>query len=142
MFEATPLHPPGNRAPVALVFWVIWAALIAGVVVIQLTIGGGIPRGDNRPTTESNPFVIVCVVQILAATAVRWLVLPRCAVVAQRLVAMIVGLALSEGAAFFGMFLVARDQPETRLALLILALLGMAQFAPFYARAKPAASFH
>ena len=50
---------------------------------------------------------------------------------------MIVGLALSEGGAFYGLFLVPADQPETKLLVFVLALISMVQFAPFYAQVEP-----
>ena len=49
---------------------------------------------------------------------------------------MIIGLALSEAVEFYGIFLIPRDQPDTKLALFMLPLLSMAQFVPTYARPK------
>jgi hypothetical protein len=47
---------------------------------------------------------------------------------------MVIGLALSEGAGIFGIFLVPHDQPETKLLVFLLSLFSVLQFVPLYAR--------
>jgi len=137
-----PLPPPGQgqtqKAPPPIVYWVIWFALTVSVPIYQFVLGGGLPGGVNAPASGLSPIVIMMVGQILAATAVRWLVLPRCRRPQQVFVMMILGLALSEGAGLLGIFLIPHDQPETKLSLFVLSLLSCAQFMPVYARATMA----
>src|SRR5262249_1189856 len=99
-------------------------------------LGGGLPQGKNPPTTRLHPVAILAVTVVVIATGIRWLVLPRFTALNQKLVMMIVGMAFSEGAGIDGIFLIPADQPETKLAIFVLSLLGMLQFAPFYARTE------
>jgi hypothetical protein len=63
--------------------------------------------------------------------------MPRLAALPQKFVWMVIGLALAEGAGILGMFLLPRDQPETRLVIFLLSFFGVLQFVPLYARAGP-----
>ena len=56
-------------------------------------------------------------------------------------VAMLVGLALGEAVEFHGIFLIPSNQPDPKLALFLVTLVSIAQFAPVYARPKPVGSF-
>jgi len=80
--------------------------------------------------------VIMAVCQIFIATAIRWLFIPRAKAVGQVLLLMILGLALSEGVEFYGIFLVRADQPSTKLGMWVLAILSGLQFIPLYAKPK------
>jgi hypothetical protein len=46
---------------------------------------------------------------------------------------MIVGLSLSEAPVFFSLFLVGPDYPQNQLAVLMVAVVSLIQFAPSYA---------
>jgi len=120
-----------------LVVWVIWGFLLCSVVVYQFALGGGIPKGTDAPAAGLDPFAVVAVVEVLIASAIRWLLLPRADAPGKILVLMIIGLALSEAAEILGLFLVSPDQPGTKLALWILSLLSVIQFIPLYARSTP-----
>ena len=127
-----------------LVHWVIWFALTSSIVVYQLVLGHGIPHGVNSRVAQMPPIVAVASVEIIAAAAIRWLLVPRTRVAGRLLVLMIIGLGLSESAEFFGLFLVPNDQPETKLAFWILSLLSAFQFIPTYIRriSHPNDAFH
>jgi len=114
--------------------WVIWLALISGVLVLQFMLGRGIPWGENAPTSGLNPFLFVMGAQLVGATVVRWVVLPRARHPSQQLVFMIIGLALSEAVVIFEIFLLPADQPATRLIAFSLGMTSMLQFVPVYAR--------
>ena len=45
---------------------------------------------------------------------------------------MVVGLALSENPIFFSLFLIGSDYPQNQIAVLIVAVLSLIQFAPSY----------
>jgi hypothetical protein len=123
--------------PKKLVLWIIWFALTSSIVVYQFILGHGVPQGTNEPTTAIHPMALVAVATIAMASLVRWLLIPRNREAGKLLVLMIVGLALSESAQLFGLFLIPSGQPETKLAIWILALLSALQFMPVYANERP-----
>lgn len=127
-------NPTSPRPPQVLIFWVIWFAILGGLLVIQYKLGGGVPTGRNAADAKIPAVIFVAFGEVLFATVVRWLVLPRFVELPKKLVWMIIGLALSEGAGFFGIFLIPRDQPETRLLVFLLSVLSVLQFVPLYAR--------
>jgi len=124
-------NPSANNR--ALVLWVIWFAMLSAVFFYQFGIGRGLPHGSNLPSAAAPPAVYLAIAQVAVASLIRWLVIPRAKEIPKILVLMIIGLALSEAVEFFGLFLVPRDQPETKLSLWILSILSIAQFAPVYA---------
>lgn len=121
--------------PQALVFWIIWFAILQGLVIIQFFVGGGLPKGAD----QGNPPLWVLVVAgslALVALAIRFTVIPRIVSVTQKLPAMIIGLALSEGIGFLGMFGVGKEFPTTRLVLFVMAICCIISFAPIYAKPR------
>ena len=131
-------HGRSQKPLQAMVLWVIWFSITVSIFIYQFTLGRGLPHGTNAPGGGLSPVVVLAIMEILIATAVRWFVLPRAKHSRQMLVAMIIGLALSEAVEFYGIFLIPAGQPQTKLSLFILSLLSCAQFAPIYARSKPA----
>ena len=123
---------PHNRQQ-QLVIWVIWFSLLVSVVIYQFALGRGIPVGENVREEGLNVFVVMSCTQVLIASLIRWILIPRAGAPGKLLVLMIIGLALSESVEFFGLFLISSDQPSTKLALWILSLVSIAQFAPIYA---------
>jgi hypothetical protein len=53
----------------------------------------------------------------------------------QLLPLMLVGMAFAEGVGIIGIFVVAKEFPETRLALFVTSVSAMLAYAPFYANA-------
>ena len=129
-------------AALALVMWIIWFALFAAVPFYVVFLGGGWSSGKNAAGAALPIIFFVGLFQLAAATAVRWFVLPRSTRPPQQLVWMVLGLSLSEGPVFYSIFLIPRSQPETKTVLLVLCVLSMLQFAPFYARAPKVSPFH
>ena len=119
-----------------LVLWIIWALLVCGIVIYPFALGGGVPIGPNAETAGVNFAVVLAVGQIIIASVVRWLLIPRTKTAGQLLVLMIIGLALSEAVEFYGLFLVPTDQPSTKLGLWVLTILSGIQFIPLYATSK------
>jgi hypothetical protein len=117
----------------ALVLWVLWFSFLTGVIIYQFMLGRGIPSGENAPGAEWPVIAYVALAQLGVATVVRWLLLPRARTTGAVLVHMVLGIALCESVAFYGLFLVPENQPATKLTLWIVALVGVAQFAPIYA---------
>lgn len=51
----------------------------------------------------------------------------------EKFVAMIIGLALAEAPVFFQLFLIGPDYPQNQIAVLMVAVVAIIQFAPSYA---------
>ncbi len=119
----------------ALVFWVIWIAIFLSLFTYQFILGGGIPRGENQGNPEIG-FQALSVGVVLAATFIRWFLIPKAQDVQRMLVLMIAGLALAEAAQFFQIFLIGPNYPETQMSIFILSLVGVGQFAPIYLKTK------
>lgn len=123
-------HPPlpGTPAtrPPLLVWWLLWAATLGGLGLLWLLLARGHASGavGAAPLTHLAGFVPLFVSIIL-----RWLVLPRSTGGGRALVVFIVGLALAEAGGLLGLFLGGPWRDD----LFLLAVLGVAQFAPFYA---------
>jgi hypothetical protein len=144
MHPVLPLFLPTSgklqKSPPPLVFWIVWFGLTISIPLYQFALGHGLPTGNNSADASLNPIAILAIGQFLAATALRWLVLPRVRMILQVLIVMIIGVTLCEAVELYGIFLIPASEPETKLWLLILSLIGAAQFVPFYAApAQPAA---
>lgn len=100
---------------------------------MQWFLGGGIPEGENVEAPMSVVLWLMCFTPLILASVIRWLVIPKIQVAEQQLVAMIVGLALSEGPIFLSLFLIGSEYPQNQVAVLIVAVFSIIQFAPSYA---------
>lgn len=127
-------NPTTARTPQPIIFWVIWIAILSALLVLQFVLGGGVPAGRNAAGAKIPTVIFVAAGEVLLATLVRWFVLPRFVELHKKFVWMVVGVALSEGAGILGIFLIPRDQPETRLLVFLLSLMSVLQFVPLYAR--------
>ncbi|WP_269526892.1 hypothetical protein [Coraliomargarita parva] len=117
----------------ALVAWIIWFAILQAAFIYPFLLGGGFPKGDNSPEAVHPALWALCIGPVLLATALRWLILPRVQTDSQQqLSMMIVGLALSEGPILFSIFLLP-EHPQYRIAVWMLAIVSVIQFAPSYA---------
>ena len=116
----------------ALVMWILWFAFLQSALAIHFVIGGGFPSGENAAEPMALWLWIAAAVPLIAATVVRWLVIPKCAQQQQQLAAMIIGLALSELPIFFSLFLIGDAYPQNQIAVLIAAVFSLIQFAPSY----------
>lgn len=76
---------------------------------------------------------LVCLIPLMLATAIRWLFIPKLTEPAPQLVAMIIGLAFSEAPVLLSIFLVGPDYPQYQIAILMVAVVSLIQFAPSYA---------
>ncbi len=122
-----------GKKQLALVMWIIWLAYLQGTFVLQILLGGGLPEGSNAEQPMAVWLWAMCFGPILLATAIRWLVIPKIKEQPKQLVAMIVGLALAEAPVFFQLFLMGNDYPQNQIAVLMVALVAIIQFAPSYA---------
>lgn len=123
-----------SKPPQAIVFWVIWFAILQGLIILQFFIGGGISKGSDQ---GAPPVWVLALAggMALGALGIRFRVIPRITAVAQKLPMMIVGLALSEGIGLLGMFAVGEEFPATQRVFFGLAICCIICFAPRYATA-------
>jgi hypothetical protein len=124
-------NPPAQ----ALVFWIIWFSILTGLVMIQLFAGGGIPSGADAEEV-SLVFKFIPVAMATASLAVRFFVIPRLPGLQAKLPAMVIGLALAEGAGILGAFIIDKQAGATRLTVFLMAVVCIVLSAPVYASAK------
>jgi glucan phosphoethanolaminetransferase (alkaline phosphatase superfamily) len=109
-----------------MIWWVIWIALLGGVIVLSFVLG------DSSRTGEADslfPVAFAAVAAFATSVVIRWVLLPRLQKPAPAFALFIVGLSLAEMAAILGMLVI----PENKTELVGLGILGMLQFAPFFA---------
>jgi len=111
-----------------LAWWIIWASILAGLVLIYLLLAQGKPL---PPVARDNPLQgLVGIVPLFVSIVIRWLVLPRVTEPTRAFVLFVAGVALAEACGFLGIFL----GGPYRDSLFVLGVLGVTQFVPFYAK--------
>lgn len=123
---------PGPDAPrlrtQLLIWWIIWGSILFGLIMLYLLLGR---RPQVPPAPGANPFAnLVGFVPLFVSIVIRWLALPRSAAPGTALVMFILGLSLAESCGILGLFLGGPYRED----LFILGVLGVVQYAPFYAR--------
>ena len=111
-----------------LVWWVAWGASLFVLIPFYLVLARG-----PRPLAEAgvNPLPqLVGFVPLFVSIVIRWLMLPRDHGPGGALALFFVGLGLGEMCAFLGLLV----GGPYRDILFLLGVLGVAQFAPLYAR--------
>ena len=116
----------------AIVMWIIWFVFLQAAFAYHFVLGDGFPSGENAAEPMASWLWALCIVPIILATGVRWLVIPKLKDQKQMLVALIVGLALTEAPIFFELFLIGSDYPQNQIAVLMIAVFSLIQFAPIY----------
>lgn len=115
-----------SARPPLLVWWLLWAATLGGLGLLWLFVA----RGHAPAAAGADPLAhLAGFVPLFVSIILRWLVLPRYSDGGRALVVFIVGLALAEAGGLLGLFLGGPWRDD----LFLLAVLGVAQFAPFYA---------
>jgi ACR3 family arsenite efflux pump ArsB len=117
----------------ALVMWIIWFAQLQAAFVFQFFLGNGFESAENADSPMAFGLWLLCLVPLVLAAGIRWFAIPKARQVVQQLVMMIVGLGLVEASVLCGIFLVAPDYPQYQIALLMVAVASLIQFAPSYA---------
>ncbi len=126
-------HQNDPKPPQAFVFWILWFAILNGLVMIQFFIGGGIPKGADH-SKPPGLFLAIAAGLAIAAFSIRFVLIPQIKEVPKKLPAMIIGLALSEAIGFLGVFALGQEFPATRLLLFATSIGCILCFAPFYAK--------
>jgi len=119
-------NPTMNPQPLPpqpkFVLWLLWFAITFGLVMIY---SFAAPKGgEGAKALQYLPMVPLAI-----SVFIRWVLLPRQKSVATAMPVFIIGLAMAEGCGILGMFLV----PQLKETYLVLALLGLFQFAPLWA---------
>jgi hypothetical protein len=111
-----------------LIWWIVWASILIGLVVIYLFLGRG-PLPTDLPLKQSLTG-LVGLGPLFVSVVIRWLVLPRSTDPNRAFVLFIVGLAMAEACGLIGTFL----GGPYRDSLFLLGVLGITQYVPFYAK--------
>lgn len=129
--------PRSNPPPPSfVVFWIIWIAILNGLVMIQIFAAGGIPSGpDVGKVAIVVPLLAAGMVAVALGIRIWWI--PRATTLAGKLQAMVFGLAVSEGIGIIGALVVNRELAQTRLILFITSVACIICFAPVYAKSLP-----
>jgi hypothetical protein len=110
-----------------LIFWVIWACILTGLVVIYALLG----QGPVKPVVAADlPVNLAGLVPLFVSIVIRGLVLPRCADIGRVLPVYIVGLALAEACGLLGVFL----GGPYRESLFVLGVLGVTSYVPVFVK--------
>lgn len=110
-----------------LIWWLVWAAVLVGLLVIYFALG----RGPIKPSPDKDVLKnLVGLVPLFVSIVIRWLVLPRFDSLRRALPLYVVGLALAEACGILGIFLGGAYRDD----LLVLGVLGVTQFVPIFAR--------
>lgn len=116
-----------------LVWWVMWFSLITGLCILYYFLAQPVAAEKQAVATV---FDFVGLLPLFASVAIRWFVLPRCTNLQVAFVAFIAGISMAEACGLLAIFLGAAYRDE----MFVLGVLGIAQFAPFYARRFAAAA--
>ena len=115
----------GSHPKQLMVWWVIWFAFLVGIVQIYFIIGRTV-----ESSTANASFNFLGLAPFVVSSLIRWIVLPKMRRPQSALAMFIVGIAIAESSCFLGLFLF----PAHKVELFALSVLGIVQFAPFFAR--------
>lgn len=125
---------PANGTPAnpkAMIFWILWFAILSGLLMIQLLAKGGVPKLEN-PENASILFPAIGLGMAMASMTVRFVVIPRLDSLEKKLPFMIIGLAMAESIGVLGAFVVPPEEGASRLFMLALAVVCIVVSAPVY----------
>ena len=106
----------------------MWASQIVGLVLIYFFLGRApLPAGVAEEKVLTG---LIGLVPLFVSIVIRWLVLPRYSDLQRAFPMFIVGLALADSCGIMGIFLGGPYRDD----VFLLGVLGLAQFAPFFAK--------
>lgn len=117
-----------NRAKL-IVWWIIWAAILSGLVMIYFFLGRGQPV-PKELSQENMLTGLIGLVPLFISVVIRWLVLPRCTEMSRAFVLFIIGLSLAEGCGILGIFLGGPYRDD----LFVVGVFGIVQYIPIFAK--------
>lgn len=107
-------------------WWIVWLALQVGIFVIYFVL----EKSSRENKGPEFPIWLAGFLPLIGSAIIRWMVLPRISVIQTAFPLFVVGIAMAEGATFFGMFLF----PEQKQLFFLLSVVGMFQFIPTFAK--------
>ena len=116
----------------AFVMWIIWFVFLQMAFAYHFVLEDGFPAGGNAAEPMASWLWVLCFVPIILATVVRWWVIPKLKDQKQMLIALIIGLALTEAPIFFELFLIGPEYPQNQIVVLMVGVFSLIQFAPIY----------
>ena len=125
---------PQTPPPLPIVFWVIWFAILSGLLIMQFFAGGGVPASDTDSGQGGLIFQGIALALGAAALFVRFGVIPKLDGLQKKLPAMIVGLALAEGVGILGIFVVPHEHESARVFMLSVSIACIVVSMPVYAK--------
>lgn len=117
-----------NRAKL-IVWWILWGAILSGLVMIYVFLGRGRPVPQNL-TPEQMFTGLIGLVPMVVSVVVRWLVLPRISDMNRALAVFVFGLAMAEACGILGIFFGGPYRDD----LFVLGVFGILQFVPIFAK--------
>lgn len=111
-----------------MAWWIIWAAILAGQILIYYFLGRGpLPP----PLPGANPLInLIGFVPLFVSIVIRWLVLPRSTEPKAAFVMFLAGLALADACGILGIFLGGPYRED----FFVLGVLAITQYVPLSAR--------
>ena len=129
-------HAGGMQSPDAqrnlqklMVWWIIWGAILSGLVMLYLFLGRGQPI-PKELSQENMLTGLIGLIPLFISVVIRWLVLPRCTVMNRAFVLFIVGLSLAEACGILGIFFGGLYRDD----LFVIGLFGIVQYVPIFAK--------
>ncbi len=117
-----------NRAKL-LIWWIVWGAILSGLVLIYFTLGRGL-SGSKELLQEKMLTGLIGLVPLFVSVVIRWLVLPRFTDMKRAFVMFIVGLSLAEACGMLGIFLGGPYRDD----LFVIGVFGIVQYIPIFAK--------
>ncbi len=121
--------PADKTKQILLVWWIAWAAVLMGLIMIHIFLGRG-PIKTEPMADKDTLKHLLGLVPLFVSIVIRWLILPRFSSLQRAFPIYIVGLALAEACGVLGIFLGGPFRDD----LFVLAVLGVTQFVPIFAR--------
>lgn len=116
----------------AFVMWIIWFVFLQMAFAYHFLLADGFPAGRNAAAPMASWLWVLCLVPVILATLLRWCVIPKLKDQKQMLIALLVGLALTQAPILFELFLIGSDYPQNQIVVLMIAVFSLIQFAPIY----------
>lgn len=110
------------------VWWVIWAGILSGMPILRFFVADGAPLKGGGSVLG-----YICIAPLVASCGLRWWFLSKQQKAGVAFVIFVAGAALAESCGILGIFLGGEQRDE----LFIFGVLGVLQWAPFFARRFP-----
>jgi len=111
--------------------WIIWGALLFGVIILPFLVFGGLPSGSDKGTPSAVIYVLTFA-GFIVSVLIRCFVLPKKKSDEQLLTTMVIGMAMAEGTGILGLAGTGRDYVSIQIAAYTCSIIGVLLFIPTY----------